>query len=101
SQVGWKPRFSPDGSRLTWERVGFWQAQWFDLMRDLGQNGVNIVIGGVVTEALGANEISAGGAKWAAFRPEPVRVYTSWGQTILRAGCPTLNQAGQFGYVDD
>lgn len=99
--IGWKPRYSPDGSRLTWERAGFWQSQWLNNHTEIGHNGDVLVIGGLPTRVPGGNELSAGGGKWAAFRTDPVRVYTSWGQTIPGAGCPTLNPDGEFAYVDD
>jgi hypothetical protein len=99
--VGWFPRYSPDGSRLTWERPGYWLAQWFNAVTEIAQDGAHLVIGGIPVLVLGANELSAGGNFWAALRTDPVRVYTSDGRTILGAGCPTVNPDGLFGFVDD
>lgn len=101
SQVGWFPRFNPDGSRLTWERDGYWQAQWLNPTTEIAQDGKHLVIGDVVTEFLTANELSAGGDVWAAYRTDPVRVFTSTGLTLLGAACPVVNPAGKLGYVDD
>ena len=100
--IGWFPRYSPDGTRVTWSNQPVKnEAQWHDNTRTIWQDGVHLVIDGVVTAIPGPNELSAGGGAWAGFRPDPVRVYTSWGREILGAGCPTINPIGQFAYVDD
>ncbi len=102
--IGWKPRYSPDGLRVTWEQPGYWQAQWFNETKEIAQNGTVLVFGafpGIVTNIPGANELSAGGGVWAAFRTDPVRVYTNLlPDPIPGAGCPVVNPDGVWGYVD-
>jgi len=98
--IGWFPRYSPDGSRLTFERSNFWQAQWLDDTREIGHDGERIVIAGQRTEHPAPNELSAGGGRWAAWAPG-LGVYTSWGERHPAAGCPTVAPDGEFYYVDD
>lgn len=98
--TGWYPRYSPDGSRLTWERPDYWQAQWLTNETEIAHNGVHLLIAGEVRADLAANELSAGAGLWAGWRKD-IGVYTSWGRTLRTAGCPTLNPYGVFGYVDD
>lgn len=98
--VGWFPRFNEDGSRLTWERPGYWLAQWLTPDTEIAQNGTHLVIGGAITAFPACNELSAGGGRWAGWRPD-VGVFTSWGTTLSAAGCPVVNHDGKVGYVDD
>jgi hypothetical protein len=97
---GWFPRYSPDGSRLTSERPFYYQAQWLDDTREIAHDGRVILIDGQPTNHPSPNELSAGGGRWAAWRPG-VGVYTSWGGLFPLGGCPTVNPEGEFFYVDD
>lgn len=102
AQVGWFPRFAPNNTRTTWERDGYWQAQWLDETREIAHGEHMLIIDGASTTISSGTEIGAGGGKWATCFPiGPTRVVTSWGDVFLGAGCPTLNPAGLFGYVDD
>ncbi len=98
--IGWKPRYSPDGLRVTWERPLYWQAQWLNNSWEFAQNGINILIGGLPTIYPGGNEMSAGGDQWMAFRTDPIRVYDNLGQTFPGAGVPVVNPNGLRGFVD-
>lgn len=95
--IGWSPRYSTSG-KLTASDAGHWRDQWLIDDLNIFGNGTNLVIGGSVTPYLDGNELSAAGGRWAAFRTDPVRVYTSDGQTIAGAGVPAIT-ASDFAYV--
>lgn len=101
SQIGWFPRFCPDGTLYTWERPNYWRAQYVREHTEIADNGTNLVIAGQPTTAPTCNELGAGGGVWAACRTDPVRVFTSTGLTIPGAGSPAVNPDGKIAYVDD
>jgi hypothetical protein len=98
--MGWFPRYSPTGRRLTPEATGRWRAQWITDDLEIWHDGSRLVVGGAVTEHPSLNELAAGGGKWAGTKGGP-DVFRSWADVIPGAGCPALNPDGLFAYVDD
>jgi hypothetical protein len=97
---GWFPRFNRDGSKVTSESPGHWQAQWIGDNTEIYHNGKHLVIGGVETSFDSLNELTAGGGKWAGDKGSP-NIYTSWGITITGAGNAALSPSGRFAYKVD
>lgn len=97
----WFPRFSPDGTRITFEKPGEWQNQWLD-DREIHHNGTHLVIDGVETNLPAGNLLAAGGGRWASFVAAwPYTTYRSWDVPLLGAGSPAINPKGEFAYTDD
>jgi hypothetical protein len=98
----WFPRYSPDGTRLTHEESGKYQAQWLDNVREIWHNGVNLVIDGVVTTSPAGTTVAAGGGKWASWvAANPAVIYRNWDTPLIGYGSPAMNQDGEFACTDD
>lgn len=100
----WKPRFSPDGTRVTHEdgATQQWENQWLDNLREIYQNGTHLVIDGVETEFPAGSVVAAGGGKWAAFvQRAPFTTYLSWAPLQTGCGNPAINQRGEYAYTDN
>ncbi len=97
---GWFPRFNKDGSKVTSESPGHWQAQWIGDNTEIYHNGIHLVIGGVETSFDALNELTAGGGKWAGDKGAP-GIYRSWGEPITKGGNAALSPSGRFAYKAD
>jgi hypothetical protein len=98
---GWFPRFSPDGSKVTSERPGFWQAQWLDNNTEIGHNGTSLVINGAVTVHPSLNLLAAGAGKWAGDKGGP-GVHRNFGESFIPgAGDAAISPGGRFAYKVD